>query len=272
MLAYYDPNDDLILQCDASNKGLGAALIQNGKPIAYKSKALTETEKRFAQIEKEMLALVWELQIFHQYNFDRHVIVHTDHRPKEPLAKAPRRLQAVLLRAHDYNYSVVWKRGKDQVIADLLSRAYSSDSTTLTDSHKKFENINMCSLPIRAERLQNETQSDDILRTLKTVIMQGWPDHKSKCAGHQSVLAPYYSYADELTVQNGVIFEGERVIVPASMRAEMKKDISLIWAKLVVCAGHVNIYSGPGWWRKLSKWYPSVKHVANMRFQSQQKH
>ena len=46
VLAYYDPNDDLILQCDALNKGLGAALIQNGKPIAYKCKALTETEKK----------------------------------------------------------------------------------------------------------------------------------------------------------------------------------------------------------------------------------
>ena len=49
VMAYCDPNDDLILQCDASNKGLGAASIQNGKPIAYKSKALTETEKRYAR-------------------------------------------------------------------------------------------------------------------------------------------------------------------------------------------------------------------------------
>ena len=101
-----------------------------------------------------MLALVWRLEKFHQYTFDRHVIVHTDHQPlenivKEPLAKAPRRLQAMLLRAHDYNYSVVRQRGEDQVIADLLSRAHSPDSTTLTDSHEEFENINMCSEDVK---------------------------------------------------------------------------------------------------------------------------
>ena len=54
--------------------------------------------------------------------------------------------------------------------------------------------------------------------------MQGWPDHKSKMP---SFLAPNQRYADELTVQNGVIYKGEKVIVLAGMRAEMKKDSSV---------------------------------------------
>ena len=49
----------MTIQVDASQVGLGAALLQNGKPIAFASKALTETECRYANIEREMLAVVF---------------------------------------------------------------------------------------------------------------------------------------------------------------------------------------------------------------------
>lgn len=76
----------------------------------------------------------------------------------------------------------------------------------------------------RLERLQKETDADTVLSTLKSVISQGWPDDRSKL---QNILTPrpYFSFADELSVQDGIIFKGERVVVPASMRSEMKKDI-----------------------------------------------
>ena len=45
-LSYFDPKKDIVLQVDASMKGLGAALIQEGKPVAFASKALTKTETR----------------------------------------------------------------------------------------------------------------------------------------------------------------------------------------------------------------------------------
>ena len=58
VLAYYKPGELLEVQCDSSQAGLGAALMQGRHPIAYASRALTETESRYAQIEKEMLAIV----------------------------------------------------------------------------------------------------------------------------------------------------------------------------------------------------------------------
>ena len=58
VLRYYDPSLDLTIQCDASQNGLGAALLQNGKPIEYASRSLTDTETRYAQIEKEMSSLL----------------------------------------------------------------------------------------------------------------------------------------------------------------------------------------------------------------------
>ena len=61
VLSYYQPDRPLSIQCDASQKGLGAALLQDGRPIAYTSCSLGDTEQRYAQIEKEMLAIVFAL-------------------------------------------------------------------------------------------------------------------------------------------------------------------------------------------------------------------
>lgn len=65
LLAYYNPKEWLTIQCDASNKGLGAALLQNGRSIAYASRSLTDTESRYASIAKEMLAVVFSMECFY---------------------------------------------------------------------------------------------------------------------------------------------------------------------------------------------------------------
>ena len=67
VLAYFDPTKELFIQCDASGQGLGAPLLQEGQPLAYASRALSDTETRYATIEKEMLAIVFALEKWHQY-------------------------------------------------------------------------------------------------------------------------------------------------------------------------------------------------------------
>ena len=94
VLAYFDHNLELEVQCDASKSGLGAALLQQGRPIAYASRALTPTEQHYVQIEKEMLAIVFALEKFNHYTYGRQVKVQSDHKPLEsilrkPLASAP---------------------------------------------------------------------------------------------------------------------------------------------------------------------------------------
>ena len=64
VLRYYNLQGEVTLQCDASQFGLGAALLQNGQPVAYASRALTDTETRYDQIEKELLAIVFALRTF----------------------------------------------------------------------------------------------------------------------------------------------------------------------------------------------------------------
>ena len=152
VLSYYDPSSDLAIQCDASQKGLGAALLQNQKPVAYASRALTETETRYAQIEKEMLAIVYALEKFNQFTYGRHVTVYSDHKPleailKKPLACAPKRLQGMIMRLQKYDLDVQYEKGKNMHIADFLSRAYLPNTEHPTGA--SFEHVNMASfLPI----------------------------------------------------------------------------------------------------------------------------
>ena len=87
VLKYYNPDEELTIQCDASNKGLGAALLQQGQPVAFASRALTDTETRYAQIEKEMLSVVFAIHKFDQYVCGRRVTIKNDHKPLEVIAR-----------------------------------------------------------------------------------------------------------------------------------------------------------------------------------------
>lgn len=79
VLAYYDVKP-VVITCDDSKSGMGAVLLQAKKPVAYTSRAFTDAETRYAQIEKELLAVVFEFERFNQYTYARSVEVETDHK------------------------------------------------------------------------------------------------------------------------------------------------------------------------------------------------
>lgn len=75
VLAYYDVNKPVVIQCDASQSGPGAALLQEEHPVAYGSRVLTQTEQNYAQIEKELLAIIYACEKFDQYTFGRSNVI-----------------------------------------------------------------------------------------------------------------------------------------------------------------------------------------------------
>ena len=87
VLAFNNVKKPVTVSCDVSNFGLGAVLLQENKPIAYASRALTDTEKRYAQIEKQLLAVVYALEKFNQYVYGKTVQVESDHKPLESITK-----------------------------------------------------------------------------------------------------------------------------------------------------------------------------------------
>ena len=133
VLGYYNPNLPLVLEVDASKYGIGCCLMQEEGPIAFASKSFTQTEVGYAQIEKELLAIVFGLKRWNQFTYGRHVIVHSDHKPisaimKKPLSAAPPRLMRMLLQLQKYNIEVLHKSGKDIPVSDFLSRVSLPDT------------------------------------------------------------------------------------------------------------------------------------------------
>ena len=106
-LQYYDVEKPTTVSVDALSSGLGACLLQEGRPVCYASRSLNSTERKYAQIEKELLAIVYGCTKFHQYVYGKKVKVQTDHKPLEALLKkqlfhAPQGLQRMMLRLQRY--------------------------------------------------------------------------------------------------------------------------------------------------------------------------
>ena len=244
VLKYFNPRTEPVLQCDASMHGLGACLMQNGQPVAFASRSLTPTEVQYAQIEKELLAIVFGMEKFETYLYGRKVLVETDHKPlesifKKSLLNAPKRLQRMLLRLQRYEFEATYKRGTLLHMADALSRAYLPHmevtggqedvlavSDTRSPTEKEAEEINMLHyLPVREDtlrRIQECTHEDLVLKALANVIKQGWPESKPRLPPE---LQDYFPFKEELTLQNGVIFKGNRVVIPLEMRDELKRKL-----------------------------------------------
>ena len=133
ILVLYDPEAELKVSADASSFGLGAVLFQkaedNWRPVAYASRSMTETERRYAQIEKEALAVTWACEKFSDYILGRKFMIESDHKPLIPLLNSkqldcmPPRILRFRLRMARYVYKVHHIPGKQLYTADTLSRA-----------------------------------------------------------------------------------------------------------------------------------------------------
>lgn len=233
VLAYFDPEKELNLQVDASKYGLGAVLLQDGRPLSYASKSLTETEVNYAQIEKEMYAILFGLKRFHQYAYGRHVNVESDHKPlesimKKPLAAAPPRLQRMILQLQKYNFTIIHRPGKDIPVADTLSRkSITSNDNSLSEGMDVQVHTVLSSIPVsdnRLKEIQAETRKDEQLTLLEAAIQEGWPEERQSCP--QSI-REFWNHRDELSKINGILFKGEKIIIPASLRDRMLEKIHM---------------------------------------------
>jgi len=201
LLKFYNVTEEATIQCDASERGLGATLLQKGQPVAFASCSLIPSEQNYAQIEKECLAIVFACERFNQYIHGRQcTTIHTDHGPlvpifRKPIYNAPKHLQRMLLRLQKYTLQVQYCPGKEMFIAEMLSRAYLHEKCNAsindfqifslrqeTRLHKDIEEIN----PVQHVRfskkgldsLKAATAQDEMLQQLMSTILHGWPDNK----------------------------------------------------------------------------------------------
>ncbi|XP_028404008.1 uncharacterized protein K02A2.6-like [Dendronephthya gigantea] len=225
-LSYYDRSKSVVLQVDASSKGLGAVLLQENKPIAFASKALTPAESRYANIERELLAVIYGCEKFHTYLYGRQFVVESDHRPLEQIQKknldmAPPRLQRMLLRLQPYGCIIKYKPGKEMVIADTLSRLSPREGDEIPGMRVKIHHL-VEFTPVELQQIKEETARDGALQILSEQVIQGWPDSIKKI---QQAVKPYWNNRDDISIQEGLLFLGSRIIVPESLRQKIMREI-----------------------------------------------
>ena len=209
-LRYYDRTKPVTLQCNASLKGLGACIIQ-GQPIAFASKSLTDTETHYANIERELLVIVYGCEKFHTYLYRRTFIMETDHKPLEMislknLTAAPARLQRMLLCLQQYDLIITYRPGKEMLLADALSCLPSRTNTEIkldlrVDTISTFTFSQRCLTKVAAEM-----QWDPILLMVHRLTLNGWPDRQG-CVPRAARF--YWSFRDELSIDGDLLTKGE---------------------------------------------------------------
>ncbi|CAC5389777.1 unnamed protein product [Mytilus coruscus] len=231
VLRYFNSTKPVKLSVDASQNGLGAVLLQKELPIEYASRALTTSQKNWAQIEKELYAIVFGCERFHQYVYGRTIEVETDHKPleaifKKPLVNAPPRIQKLMLRLQKYDINVVYKPGKLMYISDTLSRAYLNEFDNSCDKdidaqvHLLVKHVSVSES--KMDEFRRETDCDDTLTELKKTVKDGWPESKSEI---NDKIKPYWDYREEIHEAQGLVFKGEKIVVPFALRKEMLQRI-----------------------------------------------
>ena len=263
-LALYDPKRETIISADASSYGIGGVLLQKQpdqewRPIAYASRALTSTEERYAQIEKEALAVTWTCECFSDYLLGMTFHIQTDHKPLVPLLgskildELPVRVQRFKMRLMRFKFTISHVAGKDLVTADALSRA---PATSFTPDDEKFKqevdayvNLVLQNLPAtekRLEEIKKLQEEDEVCKQIKLYCRDGWPD-RSLIKG---AIKPYFPVVGELSVQDGLLMRGSRIVVPTSIRLSVLDKLHVGHQGITKCRERAR---QSVWWPGLSK-------------------
>ena len=257
VLIHYDPKFPLKLAYDASPVGIGAVLshvMQDGteRPIAFASRTLTKTEQNYSQIDKEALALVWGVKKFHLYLFGRHFTLVTDHEPLTAIfnpkkgipAMTVARLQRYALFLAGFEYSIEYKSTSQHGNADGLSRLplKERENTELIDPAEVFQVSQVEMLPVSAEMIRRETPRDPTLSQVLEHVRLGWKPVNTKA------LEPFYRRKEEITVQDGCLMWGSRVIIPPKLQKRVLDELH---------EGHLGIVKMKALARSYM-WWPSI--------------
>ena len=238
VLALYNPMAETLVSADASSNGLGAVLLQKfeaeWRPVVFASRSMSETETRYAQIEKEALAITWACDKFSIYILGRQFTVETDHKPLVPLLSSkqldslPPRILRFRLRLMRYHFNIKHVPGKLMYTADTLSRAPTSvpgtDCEVLQDDAELFAAQVIAHLPASKARMdvyRSSQTSDPVTSAVIKYCRFGWPEKHRL----QSELRVYWSLRGELTVYDGLLFFGKRLVIPQALQEETRQSL-----------------------------------------------
>ena len=197
------------------------------KPVYFASRALSETQKGYVAIELESLAVTWVMEKFHHFLYGNKFVLETDQKPLEAillrsLNQATPGLQCILIRTFPYHFKDRYIPGLANHEADCLSRqGFQKDTISLLKLH-----VNQITSQLKARsnslhNLQLATKDDDKHAILKHIIQQVWPKTIKEVP---SKIQPYWTFCKELTIEDGLVLKGIRIIKPDKKREETLEE------------------------------------------------
>ena len=248
LLSYYDKTKPIFIEVDASGQGLGAVLLQGNvsseelkqasqtdgkylkfrnklKPIAFASKSLSEAEQRYSNIERELLGVVWAIQHFNHYTFANKINIISDHKPLQPLfsgkslTSCSPRTARLLLKVIDRDVRFFYQQGPSMHLSDPLSRLSSHNTQDGNKEEVQGLKVNICDITsvknVTLDQFKEHTASDEDFKLLKMYVMHGWPSGQQDCVEQ---LRSYFTFKEEISFIDGLLFKGNRLIVPKALR------------------------------------------------------
>ena len=254
VLAYPNFNEDFCLETDASVKGLGAILSQVGEdrkkhPVAYASRALSDSERRYVITELETLAVVWAMSHFHHYLYGHNVTVFTDHSAVKAVLTNPgangkhARWWIKVYGSGVKNVDIVYRAGKDNLHADALShQPYLSPPDDIVASG----DLQVCAInsmqtkgsntidallevepeePINVDSFAEEQKQDSNIRKLVNYLEEGTLPEDTRSASKVVSLAPLFTLVNNILYFIDAKQSNLRwVVVPHQLRQQIMTE------------------------------------------------
>lgn len=270
IVAFYDTERETRITTDSSSYGLGGVLEQKHedvwKPVYFCSKSLSQTERMYAQIEKEALAVTWCCERLHQFLVGKLFTIRTDHKPLESclgtkaIADLSPRLQRFRMRLVRFNYKISFVPGKEIFTADVLSRAPlaigSGDEDVLSMEQMTLFIGSICAemssnVSVAENEVRQEQKNDVTITLIKEYIANGWPDKKKA----EFSTLPFFKYRGEMTIYNDLLCYKNRIVIPDELRSKCLRNVHIGHQGVGRCRNRA----------KTSLWWPGIgKQIKNL--------
>uniref|UniRef100_A0AC34GW48 Integrase catalytic domain-containing protein n=1 Tax=Panagrolaimus sp. ES5 TaxID=591445 RepID=A0AC34GW48_9BILA len=229
MLTHFDPRLPITVAADASQHGIGGVISHvyadgSERPIQFFSRALNPAQSKYSQTEKEALALITAVKIFHRYLEGRKFTLYTDHKALLSIF-GPRSLKPsyALNRLHrwsiflvGYNFDIKYTNTKEFGQADALSRLI-SEARQVKDAFEEEEELDesfanqkmvnsIAAMPVTANDITAAYESDAYAQDVLAKLQDKGKDKSN-------------SNVDRFSVINDVLHMHDRVYIPAALRS-----------------------------------------------------